>query len=182
MITPEVAKPARFQIAACIFIAITSVFIVRFNRSPLNQNETVELKRNEAESEGRQVAVTNHIVRFREYRLAEEHLVNLKRSVKEGGWEWIERRNPAARFPTDFGLVAIEDSVREGLVEEFRDLEFVKDVTVDRSFKKELLEEKGRSGGFEDVEKHPGKMFTAMSFDEGDDHFGRHLNMQVCFI
>ncbi|CAM8938679.1 hypothetical protein QQ045_014903 [Rhodiola kirilowii] len=181
MITSAGAGPTRFQIAACIFIAVVSISVLRFNPSTVNQRLNVSLERPGAETAGED-GVTNHIVRFREYRLAEEHLEYLKGNVRAGGWEWIERRNPAARYPTDFGLVAIQDSVRERLIEEFGILELVKDVTVDHSFKKELMEERGGGVGFEEVEKRPGKMFTSMSFDEGDgDNFpvlGRHLNMQ----
>uniref|UniRef100_A0A7N0TYX2 Uncharacterized protein n=2 Tax=Kalanchoe fedtschenkoi TaxID=63787 RepID=A0A7N0TYX2_KALFE len=180
MIAGTGTTPTRFQIAACIFIAVISYSVVRFDSSPVSRK--LNLTKTSAGAGGK-VAITNHIVRFSEYMLAEKHLVYLKENVRSGGWEWIERRNPAARYPTDFGLVAIEDSAREGLIEEFRDLELVKDVTVDQSFKKELKGEMGGGGGFEELDKRPGKMFTSMSFGEGDGdnftiHLGRRLNMQ----
>uniref|UniRef100_A0A7N0ZYW1 Uncharacterized protein n=1 Tax=Kalanchoe fedtschenkoi TaxID=63787 RepID=A0A7N0ZYW1_KALFE len=175
MITRTGTGPTRFRIAACIFTAVISFSFLRFDPSPVSQklNSTIA-----GAETGDKVTITNHIVRFREYRLAAEHLAYLKENVRSGRWEWIERPNPAAKYPTDFGLVGIEDSAREVLVEEFGNLELVRDVTVDKSFKKELKEERG--GGFE---KRPGKMFTSMSFGEGNGdnlttHLGRHLNMQ----
>lgn len=89
-------------------------------------------------------------------------------------WEWIERRNPAAKFPTDFGLISIgdDDPVRRTeLIEELGRLELVKDVSADLSYQRSLLG-KGRSrermGAFVDGRKRPGKIFTSMSFSEGE--------------
>lgn len=95
--------------------------------------------------------------------------------MKFEGWEWIERRNAAAKFPTDFGLVSIEDSKREVLIGEFEGLELVKDVSLDFSYQIGLLEEKrdkigGRAGAFVDGKKRPGKIFTSMSFSELEEN------------
>ncbi|MBA0647213.1 hypothetical protein Goklo_015118, partial [Gossypium klotzschianum] len=65
------------------------------------------------------------------------------------GWEWIERRNVAAKFPTDFGLVSIEGSVKEALIEEIERLGFVKDVNrsqVTSLFGADALWRKGYTG------------------------------------
>ncbi|XP_043703885.1 subtilisin-like protease SBT6.1 isoform X2 [Telopea speciosissima] len=113
----------------------------------------------------------NYIVRFLEYKKVEEHRIYLEKNIRLSGWEWIERRNPAASFPTDFGLVSIKDSVRTALVEEFGKLEFVKDVSVDMSYSRSLFVNEGdRVGAFVNGKKRPGKIFTSMSFSEGGYH------------
>ena len=115
-------------------------------------------------------------MRFSEYRIAGEHRRYLRSRLRSPGWGWIERRNPAARFPTDFGLVWIEESARDGVVREIEKLGLVKDVNVDASFRRGLLREEKRKtdsyrdrvrvGAFVDGKKRPGKIFTAMSFGE----------------
>ncbi|XP_058113811.1 subtilisin-like protease SBT6.1 isoform X3 [Magnolia sinica] len=112
----------------------------------------------------------NYIVRFVDYRPAADHRIYLESSLGAKGWAWIERRNPAAAFPTDFGLVSIEDSV---LIEEFGKLGRVKDVSIDSSYSRSLFvdEDRGRGGDFK-VEKRPGKMFTSMSWEEGGFYSG----------
>lgn len=110
----------------------------------------------------------NHIVRFFDYLLAEDHRIYLVSNLGSDGWTWIERRNPAAAFPTDFALVSID-----GLfpIEAFEKLERVKDVSIDSSFSRSLFidgDEKGDSFSFRDaVKKRPGKIFTSMSFEDG---------------
>lgn len=91
--------------------------------------------------------------------------------MKSSGWKWVERRNPAARFPTDFALVAIEERRREFLIGEFAKLELVKDVYLDLSYQRGILnlDEEGGVGAFVDGQKRPGKIFTAMSFGEGEN-------------
>ncbi|XP_021903134.1 subtilisin-like protease SBT6.1 [Carica papaya] len=125
----------------------------------------------------------SYIVRFREYRSAEDHRAYLKSEVRLSGWEWIARQNPAAKYPTDFGLVSIEESVKEGVIREIRSLGFVKDVNVDSRYTRGVL-----GGAFVDGKKRPGKIFTSMSFNE-EEHYaaatsnstinwGRQLLMQ----
>ncbi|XP_031385524.1 subtilisin-like protease SBT6.1 isoform X1 [Punica granatum] len=133
---------------------------------------------------------TNYVVRFTRYKLAGDHRTFLESSVQSRGWQWIQRRNPAARFPTDFGLVSVEDSVKEVVIKEIERLDFVKDVNVDSAYKRNVLQESQRRlGAFVDGKKRPGKIFTSMSFSEGEDehhsqisnssiHWGRHLLMQ----
>lgn len=114
---------------------------------------------------------TNHIIRFQQYKKAEELREYLERKVKSSGWKWVERRNPAARFPTDFALVAIDDSRRDLLIGEFGKLELVKDVSLDLSYQRGVLkaDKKGGAGAFVDGKKRPGKIFTAMSFGDGEN-------------
>jgi hypothetical protein len=48
-----------------------------------------------------------HIVRFKEYKMAEQHRQALLQQLEEPGWEWVDRHNPAMKFPTDFGLLRL---------------------------------------------------------------------------
>ncbi|KAJ1417137.1 RNA polymerase Rpb2, domain 3 [Sesbania bispinosa] len=41
----------------------------------------------------------NYIVGFTEYKHAEHHCAYLESSLGSKGWRWIERRNPAAKYP-----------------------------------------------------------------------------------
>ncbi|KAG5582586.1 hypothetical protein H5410_053213 [Solanum commersonii] len=109
----------------------------------------------------------SYIVRFYHYKEAEAHWNYLQDNLKFKGWQWIERKNPAARFPTDFSLVAIDESVKELLLEKFIELNLVKDVSLDLRYQRIVLEEKNEKiGAFANGKKRPGKMFTAMSFSE----------------
>jgi len=103
--------------------------------------------------------------------------------VKSGGWDWIVRRNPAARFPTDFGVVAIDESSESLVIGEIESLSRVKDVSVDVSYTRSLFEEKmEREIRFGETKKRPGKMFTRMSFEEEEQggkvgtHWGSSSN------
>ncbi|CAL9092331.1 unnamed protein product [Musa acuminata var. zebrina] len=113
----------------------------------------------------------NHVVRFLEYRMAEDHRAYVAENLgSRNGWRWVERRNPAASFPTDFGVLEIGDLYRASLIEELRRLGRVKDVYVDTSYSRSLfVEESPKGGNFYDLEKRPGKIFTSMSFEEGEE-------------
>lgn len=42
--------------------------------------------------------------------MAEDHHTALQAALPgdgSGGWEWVQRRNPAAAFPTDFALLRL---------------------------------------------------------------------------
>ncbi|GMY31669.1 subtilisin-like protease SBT6.1 isoform X1, partial [Fagus crenata] len=104
---------------------------------------------------------------------AEDHHAYLEFRIRSDGWEWVERNNPASKYPTDFGLVSIQESERERLIGEIRKLGLVKDVNADLSYRRrDLLAKKRRNkgrakvGAFIDGKKRPGKIFTAMSFSE----------------
>ncbi|KAK4481212.1 hypothetical protein RD792_012095 [Penstemon davidsonii] len=121
----------------------------------------------------------NHIIRFLQYKKAEVYRNYLERHVKSKGWKWVERKNPAMNFPTDFALVEIEDHFEDLLIGEFGKLDLVKDVYLDLSYQRGVLDEK--VGAFLDGKKRPGKIFTAMSFDESDANVTgsrRNLMMQ----
>ncbi|KAK3041678.1 hypothetical protein RJ639_001488 [Escallonia herrerae] len=107
----------------------------------------------------------NYIIRFVSYKQAQHHKAYLEANVNSSNWQWIDRRNPAAEFPTDFALVSIEGLARGDLIGEFEGLELVKDVHADLSYSRRPLE---RVGAFVDGKKRPGKIFTAMSFREGE--------------
>ncbi|BAU02870.1 hypothetical protein LR48_Vigan10g014200 [Vigna angularis] len=121
----------------------------------------------------------NYIVAFRHYAAVDSHRAYLESALRPEGWRWIPRQNPAAQFPTDFGLVAIEDY---GVVDEIRKLGSVKYVSLDVSYKRGLMTTDQRRnkkvGAFEDgTKKRPGKIFTAMSFceaEEGEKSVGNH--------
>ncbi|KAJ6794314.1 subtilisin-like protease SBT6.1 isoform X1 [Iris pallida] len=118
----------------------------------------------------------NHIVRFLDYKDSGDHRAYLESSVAGSPerWRWIERRNPASRFPTDFGVLEIRDL---DAIAEIGRLGRVKDVSVDASFTRSLFFD-------DDEKKRPGKIFTAMSFEgEGEirnDSFSwrRKLHME----
>ncbi|GAB2268270.1 Membrane-bound transcription factor site-1 protease [Dionaea muscipula] len=113
---------------------------------------------------------TNYIVRFIHYKHAKDHLLYLQENVKSPGWDWIDRRNPASKFPTDFGVLSIDGSVKSVLIDEIEKLESIKDVSVDLSYTRSLFERKSdRVGAFGDEKKRPGKIFTRISFDEDDE-------------
>ncbi|KAJ1405923.1 hypothetical protein SESBI_25364, partial [Sesbania bispinosa] len=106
----------------------------------------------------------NYIVRFLHYRNVVHHRTYLESNIQSQGWRWIDRRNPAANYPTDFCLVSVEDSMKDGLTLKIRSLALVKDVHVDIGYKRDLLHQ---SGAFLDGTKNrPGKIFTPMSFNE----------------
>ncbi|XP_061374496.1 subtilisin-like protease SBT6.1 isoform X2 [Gastrolobium bilobum] len=111
----------------------------------------------------------NYIVGFSEYKSAEHHRAYLESSLGSKGWWWIDRRNPAAKYPTDFGLVSVEDL---GLIEVIRKLGLVKYVSLDMSYKRGLMKHHERDkkvGAFVDGKKRPGKIFTTMSFCEAEE-------------
>ncbi|KAL5729233.1 site-1 protease [Ranunculus cassubicifolius] len=111
--------------------------------------------------------ILNYIVRFNEYKTANDHKTYLEENLRDfNGWKWIERRNPAASFPTDFALISIEESVKEIVSEEFGKLRLVKDVSIDSSYSRSLFvnDDEGKSGSFTEENKRPGKIFTSMSF------------------
>ncbi|KAG2333656.1 hypothetical protein Bca52824_004836 [Brassica carinata] len=121
-----------------ILVALLSVFL--FWRLRLNpQNAEIATH-------------TNYIIRFKHYEPAETHRIYLESEVRSGGWGWIERDNPAAKYPTDFGVLWIEESGREAVVEEIERLAMVKDVNVEFRYQRVLL-----GGSFLDGEKRPGR-------------------------
>lgn len=68
------------------------------------------------------------------------------------------------------------------MIEEFERLELVKDVNPDLSYQRGLSGKKrteglGRVGAFVDGKKRPGKIFTAMSFDDGENDAAAASNL-----
>lgn len=184
-----------------IIVLILSISLFRFSKPPQNQTLTPEISPKSQEQEGT-LARRNYIVRFIEYKKAEHHKEYLEHSTKEklngsSSWEWINRNNPASKFPTDFGVVAIDDEAASSIIGEFERLKMVKDVTVDSSYQlRNLLggdknEKHEKVGAFSDGRKRPGKIFTSMSFGDGGDNvaaaatsnqtidWARHLLSQV---
>ncbi|KAK4415501.1 Subtilisin-like protease SBT6.1 [Sesamum alatum] len=153
---------SQISIFALSFLLLLLSFFVNQILYPYTRNSTSPVSAPE------KTAPTNHIVRFFQYKKAQELREYLERNVKSNGWKWVERHNPAMKFPTDFALVSIEERLKEFLVGEFEKLELVKDVSLDLSYQRGVLEEKG-AGAFVDGKKRPGKIFTAMSFGEGEN-------------
>ncbi|KAJ0745580.1 putative site-1 protease [Helianthus annuus] len=155
-----------FKISIIIlFISISiSISLFHFTKSPQTLTLTPKSHR------------TNYIVRFTNYKHAHHHKKYLEHNTKKklnasSNWEWIDRNNAASRFPTDFGVVSVDDEAVNSVVEEFQRLEMVKDVTIDSSYQlRNLLggNEKvfERIGAFSDAKKRPGKIFTSMSFED----------------
>ncbi|KAI4377106.1 hypothetical protein MLD38_014791 [Melastoma candidum] len=108
--------------------------------------------------------IRNYIVRFTQYKPADHHRDYLTSSSPRG-WSWIDRRNPASEFPTDFGLISIEDGARDRVVREIEGLRLVKDVSLDMRYSRGVLQENGDR--VEDLVLRKGKRFTRMSW-EGD--------------
>ncbi|XP_078431783.1 SITE-1 protease isoform X2 [Wolffia australiana] len=110
---------------------------------------------------------TNYVVRFLEYRHAEDHRSYIEENVGSlSGWRWVERRNPAASFPTDFALLAVEELNCGEVISKVEGLELVKDVVVDSSFTRRLFMDEDGNGS-----KRPGKLFSSFSFEGEDIHF-----------
>ncbi|KAK8660099.1 hypothetical protein V6N13_051034 [Hibiscus sabdariffa] len=169
-----------FPLKSALFLLFLSLAFLRFK--PLfNPTLNQTLTRNGTHD---RTTRNNYIIRFTDYKPASDHRSYLESRLRSDGWEWIERRNPAAKLPTDFGLLSIEDSVKEALIEEIDKLRFVKDVNVDMSYNMGLL-----GVAFENGQKRPGKIFTSMSFSEekhcqdsglsnSSINWSRHLLMQ----
>lgn len=154
------AGASSFVHGSYLLVILLSVFL--FWLRPQQQNLNPQnVTRSESEIETQ----TNYIIRFKQYKPAENHRIYLESKVRSGGWGWIERNNPAAKYPTDFGVLWIEESGKEGVVGEIEGLEMVKDVNVELRYQRVLL-----GGSFPDGKKRPGKIFTSTSFEEGADH------------
>lgn len=135
-------------------------------------------------------AAKNYVVRFLEYRRAEDHRSYIEEKIGSlSGWRWVERRNPAASFPTDFGLLAIEELYHTVVIMELERLQLVKDVIVDSSYTRTLFGDSSEKYvAFSESTKRSGKLFTSMSY-EGEQIYTtfsnstiswRKLMMDVC--
>lgn len=157
------AMNRRLTFQTSFVFVVLSYLAYRFPYRNLNSTPSVAAPENST--------ANNHIIRFLQYNKVHDLREYLERNVRSSGWIWVERRNPAARFPTDFALVAIEERRREFLIGEFGKLELVKDVHLDLSYQRGILnlDEEGGVDAFVDGKKRPGKIFTAMSFGEEDN-------------
>ncbi|CAA0403707.1 unnamed protein product [Arabidopsis thaliana] len=157
-------EASSYPYRSCIIVVFLSVSLFWLRPStyhPQQQNLNPEnVTRLESENETR----TNYIIRFKQYKPAKDHRIYLESKVRSGGWGWIERINPATKYPTDFGVLWIEESGKEAVVGEIERLEMVKDVNVEFKYQRVLL-----GGSFPDGKKRPGKIFTSMSFEEGTE-------------
>lgn len=114
---------------------------------------------------GEETLASRYVVRFLEYRPADDHREYLEDGLRPAwSWRWVERRNPAAAYPTDFAVLEIRDAHRDAVFEAVRALGRVRDVHPDTSHSRGALSA--------DRAQRRGKRFTAMSFEEegrGDD-------------
>nr|XP_027193438.1 subtilisin-like protease SBT6.1 [Cicer arietinum] len=114
----------------------------------------------------------NYIIGFTQYKTADHHRAYLESNLQSKGWHWIVRKNPASKFPTDFGVVSVNEL---GVIEEIKKLGLVKYVSLDMSYKRGLMKHRNdKVGSFVDGNKRPGKIFTRMSFcdaEEQEDDF-----------
>jgi membrane-bound transcription factor site-1 protease len=175
MITRQTSSSSfTFAFLSLSFVVLfISLSFLRFRPTPLaSQTLTLNPALPNSTLPRPQAPRNYYIVRFLQYRLAGEHRAYLESGVPSDGWEWIERKNPAAKYPTDFGLVSIQELAIERVVGEIGKLGLVKDVNLDLSYRRDLLGEEKRArarvGAFVDGKKRPGKIFTAMSFSEGE--------------
>lgn len=157
-------EASSYPYRSCIIVVFLSVSLFWLRPStyhPQQQNLNQEnVTRLESENETK----TNYIIRFKQYKPAKDHRIYLESKVRSGGWGWIERINPATKYPTDFAVLWIEESGKEAVVGEIERLEMVKDVNVEFKYQRVLL-----GGSFPDGKKRPGKIFTSMSFEEGTE-------------
>lgn len=110
-----------------------------------------------------------YIVRFREYRMAQDHKSVLEAALTTVGWQWIERHNPAMRFPTDFGLIKAPRSSIDEIASFLKRFETVKDVYQERRLSHRLTSL--ASGDVETIFKPPGRLQTRPTFSlEGNVH------------
>ncbi|KAI3775519.1 hypothetical protein L1987_50098 [Smallanthus sonchifolius] len=166
-----------------LIVLFISISLFHFTKSP--QNQTLTPKTPPHSQQQPVAARSNYIVRFTDYKKAEHHKEYLEQNTKgksngSSSWQWIKRNNAASRFPTDFGVVAIDDEAMNLVIGEFERLKKVKDVTVDSSYQlRNLLgkdeKEHKRIGAFSDGKKRPGKIFTSMSFGESEDNVNQTI-------
>lgn len=136
------------------------------------------------------------IVRFREYKYAFEHKEGLKCVLDEYGWQWVDRVNPAAVLPTDFGLLRVSKDWKLKILDQLANADSVKDVSPQMQFTRGLasgrvsdeeadvsLHEKQDLAYFQ--EQRSGRFTTRSSYSdyletEGGGHYSlRHLLSQV---
>eukprot|EP00897_Mesotaenium_endlicherianum_P007974 jgi/Mesen1/7204/ME000371S06292 len=89
------------------------------------------------------------IVRFSEYKHAAEHRQALVAGLGQPNaatWQWVDRHNPAAAFPTDFGLLTLSPASSAELRQQISRLQWVKDVSSQMRFTRALLQDDDDDG------------------------------------
>ncbi|XP_010420778.1 PREDICTED: subtilisin-like protease SBT6.1 isoform X2 [Camelina sativa] len=156
------ARASPYAYRSYLLVIVLSVYIFWLRPSTHRPQHENLNPQNVTRSESETATETNYIIRFKQYKPAKNHRIYLESKVRSGGWGWIERINPASKYPTDFGVLWIRESGKEDVVGEIERLEMVKDVNVEFKYQRVLLGE-----SFLDGNKRPGKIFTPMSFEEG---------------
>ncbi|KAE8714143.1 Subtilisin-like protease SBT6.1 [Hibiscus syriacus] len=111
------AQPS-LPLKSSLFMILLSLFLIHFKLS-FRSSRNLTLTPNRIQP---QASRGNYIARFIDYKQASDHRSYLESNLRSEGWEWIQRHNPAAKFPTDFGLLSIRDSVKEVVIEEIEGL------------------------------------------------------------
>jgi membrane-bound transcription factor site-1 protease len=152
------AKKRRLAYAAALPLILVALRVLPPSDPPAGRGETLA------------APAARYVVRFLEYLPAEDHREYLEGRLRgaasppAGAWRWVERRNPAAAFPTDFAVLEIRDAQRDAVLAALRALGRVRDVHADTGYSRGVLSADQPHGR--------GKRFTAMSFEceeEEDD-------------
>ena len=90
------------------------------------------------------------IVRFQDYRFSGEHKKRLQSAVSEDrGLIWIDRRNEASKYTTDFGVFKLpNDAKQEATLQIINSLKKVRDVFIDKVVREP---QEYKSSGYPDI-------------------------------
>ena len=70
--------------------------------------------------------------------MIDDHEMSLKELLSENGFQWIDRKNPAMKFPTDFALIRAPGTTLEAVSDILGKIEVVRDVHAERIIEKDL--------------------------------------------
>eukprot|EP00854_Cymbomonas_tetramitiformis_P002702 gene2702-3476_t len=88
---------------------------------------------------------SEYIIRFKQYKMQDEHRQNLaaafEESLPESVWEWVERNNPAKRYPTDFGVLRVDEAALKAVQAAVALIPWVKDLTTQQKIFRSLSSE-----------------------------------------
>jgi len=153
--------------------------LIPISLSPLHLRDPLSNSRPDNRTQT-QTQIGNYIVRFLDYKIAGDHRSYLEEKLRSfENWRWVDRKNPASAFPTDFGVLVIGDSNRAAVIDQIQRLERVKDVYADSSYSRSLFvdDESEKGGSFLYEKKRPGKIVTPMSFGEEEWSYSPAINI-----
>ncbi|KAJ7567087.1 hypothetical protein O6H91_02G131800 [Diphasiastrum complanatum] len=123
----------------------------------LDRGQQQQKKKEPEDAKGDEASVSasevmgEFIVRFKEYKHASQHKRVLEGSLHGGGWRWVDRKNPASIFPTDFALLKIDPKHEDSLKRQLEELSFVKDVSPQMRFTRTPLADKHKPNSAGDL-------------------------------